>query len=227
MNRLTTLLSIGACALGLLAGGCGSGSTRTVSVASSPPASGTASTPTASTPSHRTSSAPATSGAAATPAPAAGSPSGGTAAPQNGRSSSGPAFLSQGASAQGLDGALAVLHSHGFSALDTGQYRSDQTLKVLVGARQGSADSHVQQAFFFVNGRYLGTDTSQPSAQIHVAGQSDTQVTLAYSLYRSRDPLCCPSGGQAQVRYQLDNGRLTPLDPIPGASASSAAAGRQ
>jgi hypothetical protein len=220
MNRLTIPLTIGAGALGLLAGGCGSGSTRTVSVASSPPASATASTPAASTPSRTTSSAPTT-----TPAP--GTPSGGTAAPQNGRSSSGPAFLGQGASAQGLDGALAVLHSHGFSALDTGQYRSDQTLKVLVGARQGSADSHVQQAFFFVNGRYLGTDTSQPSAQIRVAGQNDTQVTLVYSLYRSRDALCCPSGGQAQVRYQLDNGRLTPLDPIPGASASSAAAGRQ
>jgi hypothetical protein len=221
MNRLTIPLSIAAGALGLLAGGCGSGSTRTVSVASSPPAS----TPAATTSSHTTSSAPATSPAATTPAP--GTPSGGTAAPQNGRSSSGPAFLGQGASAQGLDGALAVLHSHGFTALDTGQYRSDQTLKVLVGARQGSADSHVQQAFFFVNGRYLGTDTSQPSAHIGVAGQNDTQVTLVYSLYRSRDALCCPSGGQAQVRYQLDNGRLTPLDPIPGATASSAAAGRQ
>ena len=72
-----------------------------------------------------------------------------------------------------------------------------------------------QQAFFFVDGRYLGTDASTPSGQIAVVNQSDTEVTLAYSLYRSSDPICCPGGGRAQVRFQLNNGRLTALDPIP------------
>jgi hypothetical protein len=118
-----------------------------------------------------------------------------------------------------LGAALAALRAHGFSALDTSDYHADQTLRVLVGARQGSAAAHVQQAFFFVGGRYIGTDTSQPSANVQVVGQSDTEVTLSYALYQHGDPLCCPSGGHAQVHYALDNGKLAPLDPIPSAAA--------
>jgi hypothetical protein len=79
----------------------------------------------------------------------------------------------------------------------------------------GSGDGYGQQAFFFVNGRYIGTDASQPSATLRVVGQGDTEVTLAYPLYRDGDPLCCPGAGQARVRFQLNNGKLTALDPIP------------
>src|SRR5437588_273451 len=53
------------------------------------------------------------------------------------------------------------------------------------------------------------------SAKLRVVSQSDTEVTVAYPLYRRNDALCCPGGGQATVRFQLNNGRLTPLDPIP------------
>ena len=86
----------------------------------------------------------------------------------------------------------------------------------------GSGDGYGQQAFFFVNGRYIGTDASQPSATLRVASQGDTEVTLAYPLYRKGDPLCCPGGGQAQVHFQLNNGKLAPLEPIPPSSSSSA-----
>jgi hypothetical protein len=92
---------------------------------------------------------------------------------------------------------------------------------VLVGTRTGSADGHGQQAFFFLGGLYLGTDTKEPSVSVNVVSQGDTEVTLAYPLYRSSDPLCCPSGGTATVRFQLDNGRLVPLDPIPPASSKT------
>jgi len=89
---------------------------------------------------------------------------------------------------------------------------------VLIGVRTGSGDGYGQQAFFFVNGRYIGTDASQPSAALRVVGQGDTEVTLAYPLYRSGDALCCPSRGHRQVHFQLDNGKLTALDPIPSVS---------
>jgi hypothetical protein len=78
-----------------------------------------------------------------------------------------------------------------------------------------SGDGYGQQAFFFVNGRYIGTDASQPSATLRVVSQSDTEVTLSYPLYRKGDALCCPGGGQTKVRFQLNNGKLTALDPIP------------
>ncbi len=61
-----------------------------------------------------------------------------------------------------------------------------------------------------------------------LVAQGDTEVTLAYPLYRKSDPLCCPSGGQAHVSFQLNNGKLVPLGAIPPASARTggASAGR-
>jgi hypothetical protein len=56
---------------------------------------------------------------------------------------------------------------------------------------------------------------------VKVLSQGDTEVTLSYSLYRPHDPLGSPSGGQASVRFQLNNGKLTPLGTIPPASSSS------
>ena len=50
---------------------------------------------------------------------------------------------------------------------------------------------------------------------LRVVSQSDTEVMLSYPLYRKGDALCCPGGGQTKVRFQLNNGKLTALDPIP------------
>jgi hypothetical protein len=116
---------------------------------------------------------------------------------------------------------VAVLEARGYTANETSQYHSNQTLRVLVGTKTGSSDGHGQQAFFFVGGRYIGTDAKEPSATVKVLSQSDTEVTLGYPLYRTGDPLSSPSGGQATVRFQLDNGKLTPLDPIPPANSTT------
>jgi hypothetical protein len=191
-------------------GGCGS-ATKTVSVASSPTSAQTTGGATQPTTSTATTPAGTTTGGA--------SSGGGTPAPTTTRTAAAPAFTEKerGATAEGLAGALAVVHAHGY----TGDYHPSQTLRVLVGTRTGSGGGHGQQAFFFVDGRYIGTDSSQPSAQVSVVAQGDTEATLAYSLYRSSDPLCCPGGGQARVRFQLNNGRLTPLDPIPPVSSTT------
>ncbi len=113
------------------------------------------------------------------------------------------------------------MRAHGYTASDTSDYHPDQTLRVLLGTGSHSNDGYDKQAFFFVDGRYIGTDSSRPSAQVSVVAQSDTEVTLAYQLYRPNDPLCCPGGGQAHVRFQLNNGRLVPLDPIPSVSSTT------
>ncbi len=96
------------------------------------------------------------------------------------------------------------MRAHDYTPNDTSQYHSDQTLRVLVGTRTGSADGYSQQAFFFVDGRYLGTDTKLPSATVKVIGQADTEVTLGYALYRKGDALVNPSGGEAHVTFQLE-----------------------
>ena len=113
------------------------------------------------------------------------------------RSAPEPAFTQGEAKAEGTSGAAAVVRAHGYTPNDTSQYHSDQTLRVLVGTRTGSADGYAQQAFFFVSGRYMGTDTKLPSATIKVIGQADTEVTLGYALYRKGDALVTPSGGEA------------------------------
>jgi LppP/LprE lipoprotein len=195
---------------GALLGGCGSG-TKTVTVATTPAAS----QPTATTPRP---SATSTTRTSTTPAPTA--TNGGTPTSSTTRTAPAPAFT-QGSGGEGLSGAAAVVRAKGFTANNTSDYHSSQALRVLVGTRTGSGDGYGQQAFFFVNGRYIGTDSKQPSAKLRVLSQSDTEVTLGYPLYRKNDPLCCPGGGQASVRFRLDNGKLTPLDPIPPASSQS------
>jgi len=87
-----------------------------------------------------------------------------------------PAFTEGQTGAEGLSGAEAVLHSHGYTAADPSQYREDQALRVLIGSRTGDQD----QAFFFINGRFIGTDTKEPSGEIQLIAQSDTEVTLGY-----------------------------------------------
>jgi hypothetical protein len=137
------------------------------------------------------------------------------------RSAPEPAFTQEKPRSEGEAAAAALVHSKGFTPNNSSQYRSNQALRVLLATKTGSGDGYAQQAFFFVNGRYIGTDTREPSATLRVLSQSDTEVTLAYPLYRKNDPLCCPGGGQATVRFQLNNGRLTALDPIPPVERSN------
>jgi hypothetical protein len=205
---LGALVGAGAGALG-----CGSSATKTVSVSGSPPAPATqASTGTTKT-------APqATTGTTTT-----GTSANGGAPQATTRTAPAPAFAQHGTSAEGLSAALAVVQAKGYTASHTSDYHAGQTLRVLVGTRSGSAGNGFrrdEQAFFFVNGRFIGTDASRPSAGVKVLSQGDTEVTLAYPLYHAHDPLCCPGGGEAKVRFQLNNGKLTPLDPIPPSSSA-------
>jgi hypothetical protein len=208
-------LVLGTCA-GAVLSGCGGSQTKTVTVASAPEATHSTST--------STTSSAATTTTATTPTGSATAPTstaGGTAAPGSTRAAPEPEFTQQESHAEGLAGALATVQAKGYTPEETSQYHPDQTLRVLVGTRTGSSDGYGQQAFFFVAGRYIGTDTKEPSATVKVLAQSDTEVTLGYPLYRNGDPLSNPSGGQATVHFQLDNGKLTALNPIPPASSAT------
>ena len=139
-----------------------------------------------------------------------------------------PAFTQSESKAEGASGAAAVVRSHGYTPNDTSEYHSDQTLRVLVGTQSESSSGYGQQAFFFVDGHYLGTDTKLPSAKVKVLAQGDTEVTLGYPLYRRGDPLSSPSGGEAHVTFQLNNGKLVALQsPLATAVAANTAPSRQ
>src|SRR5207248_2128382 len=143
-------LASGAAAGALLAA-CGSG-TKTVSVAGAPPTTQT----TAGVSTARTASTP-----AKTPTGA-----GGTAGSGTTRSAPEPAFAEHETRGGSLGAASAKVRATGFTPNDTSQYHSNQTLRVLIGTRTGSGDGYGQQAFFFVDGRYIGTDAKDPSATL-------------------------------------------------------------
>jgi hypothetical protein len=68
--------------------------------------------------------------------------------------------------------------------------------------------------FFFVNGNPVGRQdfTGAPES----TGIDDTTYSITYWIYRPNDPHCCPSGGQATVRFRWDGSTLRVLDPMPG-----------
>jgi len=207
-HLLSSLLAAAVVLTGAVLLGCGS-KTKTVSATGTPaPAQSTAATTTPATNQTGTTATSTTPTQSTTGSPAA-TPT---------RTAPEPAFTQKDSHAEGLSGAAAVVRAHGYTPNDTSEYREAQTLRVLIGTRTGSGDGYGQQAFFFVGGRYIGTDTKQASAKVKVVSESDTEVTLAYPLYRSGDPLSSPSGGQATVQFQLNNGKLVPLGRIPPAS---------
>jgi hypothetical protein len=97
--------------------------------------------------------------------------------------------------------AVALLRASGYEPARLADYRPRAALRVLVG-RSGGAS----RAFFFSGERFVGNDASAPSGRLRVAAQRGTTVTLAYGL---------AAGGFARVRYRWQDGRLTPLDPLP------------
>ena len=224
--RQSLLRALAALTLGIggvvALGGCGGSQTKTVS-ATNEPASTQASS-SASTQSKPTTSTSSTSSSTTPTTPTQTTTNGGTSAPTATRTAPEPAFAQQESHAEGVSAAASLVRARGYTPNDTSEYHPSQTLRVLVGTRTGSSDGYGQQAFFFVSGRYIGTDTKEASATVKVLAQSDTEVTLGYALYKPGDPLSSPSGGQAVVHFQLNNGKLTPVGKIPPANSSSGVA---
>jgi hypothetical protein len=193
---LTTIVLPAACATALAA--CGS-SNRSATVATTPA--------TEPVPQTTATTAPATTPTTTTP-PAT--------SPQGTRTSTAPAFVpAQPTPPKQAAAAVATVNRSGYTVPDASTFKTDQTLTVLIG-RRGSGASRVEAAFFFVNGRYIGTDARSPSGSLTVVAQSDTAVTLRYGLYRPGEQ--SPSSSSS-VQFELNNGMLAPSSAIPPVSA--------
>lgn len=157
---------------------------------------------------------PQTTAAAPATTPTQTTPPATKTSPQATRTAPAPAFVqTQPPAGTQLAGAVAAANHAGYTVPDTSTYRTSQTLRVLIGER-ASGGRRVKQAFFFIDGRYIGTDSSSPSASLSLSAQNDTAVTLRYGLYRNG-----AQTGTSSVQFALNNGKLTPLDPIPPASS--------
>lgn len=118
------------------------------------------------------------------------------------------------------------IQSRGYTPDAAGSWQATDTLNAVTATKAGSsADGAPQLAFFFVDGRPIGTDTLQPSAGISLLWSTDNTIALQYRLYNPDDPQCCPSHS-ATVRYHWTGSELVPLDPIPPYNSPTAVSRR-
>lgn len=118
-----------------------------------------------------------------------------------------------------------IVHGRGYTPLGVEGYTASMPLSVIVGRLSTSVDGHPQQAFFFHEGRFVGTDVAA-SANVRWVWSTGDTVALQYDLYRPDDPMCCPSAGASTVRYHWNGSAVVPLDPIPSNSWSAPASRR-
>jgi hypothetical protein len=115
--------------------------------------------------------------------------------------------------------AVAVLRDQGYRPQRLSAYDPRHTLRVLIGRGDGG-----RRAFFFVRGRYIGTDAVTDSARIRLLGRGERTVTVSYRLFAAGDQSCCPTGGSVRVRFRWDGKALSPDNAVPPASARLAPA---
>ena len=110
--------------------------------------------------------------------------------------------------------AVEEVRAAGYEPVELADYRPGQTLRVLVGRpREGTTPG--LKAFFFARGRYLGNDALSSSMELEVGRQRAREITLVYGLFVAGDRPCCPSGGEAEVRFRWTGDELEPRDEIP------------
>jgi cytoskeletal protein RodZ len=216
---ITTLLGLALVAVTATLAACGSAGPATVTVTRTVPAttttatsSTTSTTSTSASASSHSSSTTSSSSTAATTTAAASTST--TTETQTTRTETAPAFVGTnptGGAAIGHDlaAAIAVVEHAGYVPLGTGTYDPGNTLRVLLGRRPGTAS---ERAFFFDETIYLGTDAATPSQQISMASANDTEVTLSYAIF---SPGASAPSGHRDVRFALDMGQLSAVDPLP------------
>ncbi len=117
------------------------------------------------------------------------------------------------------DAAVKQIRGQGFEPVSLADYKTGQSLRVLVGKPKASTGVRGRRAFFFVRRDYLGTDAASPSLRVRVLRQRDGVITLGYRLYLAGDKPSDPSGELAKVRFTISDGRLVPQDQIPPAAS--------
>jgi cytoskeletal protein RodZ len=222
---ITTLLGLALVVVTAALAACGSAAPATVTVTrtvpaatTAAPASTTSTTSTSSRVSSHSSSASSsstTTSTTTTTSTAASTSSSSTAETETTRTETAPAFVGTNptsgvAIGHDLAAAIAVVKQAGYVPLGTGTYDPANTLRVLIGRRPGTAS---ERAFFFDETIYLGTDAASPSQQISLLSANDTEATLSYAIF---SPGASRPSGHRDVRFALDMGQLSALDPLPG-----------
>jgi len=101
---------------------------------------------------------------------------------------------------------------------------SGSILTAWIAAATQSQDGYNQFVFFFLNGRYIGTDTAKPSLEITSAKAAGQGIAVTYPVYRKSDSFANPTGTPVTITYTWNGSRLVPNKPYPKQFQASSAA---
>jgi hypothetical protein len=107
--------------------------------------------------------------------------------------------------------ALEVLASRDMEPTRLRDWDPNDTLRVLVGETTDGG----KMAFFFVNGDYVGNDTSEVSGSLKVKRTDDLTTTLRYGTFVAGDRPGKPSGEPVDVAFTWDGTALSPETEVP------------
>ena len=109
------------------------------------------------------------------------------------------------------DEAIALVESRGFEVVDEDDWKPDDTLQVLIGR----TSEHHEMAFFFVDGTYLGNDSTDVSSKLRVKRTDDLDVTLQYGIFEPGDEPNEPTGEPITVTFRYEGGAVQPIEAVP------------
>jgi hypothetical protein len=109
------------------------------------------------------------------------------------------------------DAATAIVEDRGFEVVDKADWMPEDTLQVLVG--RTTEDN--EMAFFFVDGQYLGNDSTELSSKLRLKRTNDLEVTLQYGIYQSGDEPGEPTGEPITVTFRYEGGIVQPVEAVP------------
>jgi hypothetical protein len=116
---------------------------------------------------------------------------------------------------RGKEAAMTFVRSKGMVP-DGRVYDARQPLTVILGEAPRGTASSPMQAYFFTDGRYLGTATSKPRPHIAFLAYTSSGLELQYQWSSDGDPNCCPSN-VSTVRFDLHDGHVRAQGEFPPA----------
>ncbi|MEJ7891078.1 MAG: LppP/LprE family lipoprotein [Solirubrobacteraceae bacterium] len=107
--------------------------------------------------------------------------------------------------------AIDLVASKSFEVVDKADWNPDDTLQVLIG----ETDDGNELAFWFVDGTYLGNDSTDLSTKLRVKRTDDIEVTLRYAIYEDGDKPGKPTGEPIDVNFRYEAGTVEPVEALP------------
>lgn len=85
---------------------------------------------------------------------------------------------------------------------------SGDTLTAWITTATQSQDGHNHLVFFFLNGKYIGTDTTKPSLEITSAKAAGNGIAVTYPVYKKSDSFANPTGTSVTITYTWNGSKL-------------------